>query len=109
MYQCTHEVIRGTWNMKQKTGLKRASQLITQIKKIIYNQWLYRSKLNHAGETPDNNTNELIFNDEIKDKQNRVQDTLPSRYNLYFGTPLSTILYNLITEKKNWYHSIKTA
>ena len=35
---------------KGKTGLKWAGQLITQICRLIYVQWIHRSKLNHAGE-----------------------------------------------------------
>ena len=33
----------------QKTGLKWASQLIIQILRLVYRQWLHRSKLKHAG------------------------------------------------------------
>ena len=40
----------------RKTGLKWASQLITQIWKLNYGQWLHRSKTNNTGETLDDNT-----------------------------------------------------
>ena len=49
-------------------GLKLASQLITQIWKLIYRQWLHHSKLNHTGEALDNHTKELILNAKILDE-----------------------------------------
>ena len=78
---------------KQKTGLKWASQLITQIWKLIYGQWLHHSKIRHAGEALDDNARELILDAEITDKHERGQDTLTYCYNPYFGTPLYIILY----------------
>ena len=62
-------------------GLKWASQIFTQIWKLIYAQWLHRSKLKHTIEALDDNTKELIINAKIIDEHGRGQDTLPDRYN----------------------------
>ena len=59
----TTNVFHSHW--KQKTGLKCSSQLITQLWKLVYGQWLHRSKLNHAGELLDNHTKVLILKAEI--------------------------------------------
>ena len=85
---------------KQKTGLKWASQLITQIWKLIYGQWTHCSKLKYRGEALDNHLKELILNAKITDEQKRGHDTLPCRYNPYFITPLSTILDTSIISGK---------
>ena len=85
---------------RQKTGLKWAYQLITQIWRLVYGQWINRSKLNHTEEAFDNHSKELILSDEIIDEHKQVQDTLPNLYNPYFGTPLSIILDTSITSIK---------
>ena len=92
----------------KKTGLKWAIQLITQIWKLIYGQWIHHIKLKHTGEALDDNTKELILNAEIKDEHGSGQNTLPDCYNPYFGTPLSTILDTSITARENWYRLINT-
>ena len=81
-------------------ALKWASQLTTQIWKLIYGQWLHLSKLKHTGEALDDNTKELILEAEITDEHGRSQDTPPYRYNPYFKTPLSTVLDTLIMAQK---------
>ena len=48
---------------KQKTGLKWASQLITQIWKLVYGKWLHRNKINHTGEALYDQTKEIILDD----------------------------------------------
>ena len=93
----------------KRTGLKWSSQLITQIWKLIHRQCLHHSKLKHVGEALDNPANDLILDSKIKDKHEQVQDTLPNRYNPYFGTPLSMILDTSINARKNWYQLINTA
>ena len=45
----------------KQTALKWASQLITQIWKLIYGQWLHRSKFNHKGEVLEYHTRDLIL------------------------------------------------
>ena len=71
---------------------KWSSQLITQIWKLVYEQWLHRSKLNHTVESLDDHAKELILDAEITDEHKRGQYTLTYEYNPYFGTPLSIIL-----------------
>ena len=66
---------------KQKNGLKLASQLITQIWRLIYGQWLHSSKLKHAGEALDNHAKELILDAKITDEYERGQDALTNLYN----------------------------
>ena len=51
----------------------------------------------------ENNTKELILDAKITDEHGRGQDTLPYRYNPYFGTPFSTMLDISITAQKKWY------
>ena len=58
--------------------LKCTSQIITQICKLMYGQWLHHIKLKHAVESLDDNTKEIIVNSEITDKHEQVQDTLPT-------------------------------
>ena len=62
---------------------------------------VYRSKLKNTRKSLDDNTKELILDSEITDEHGRGQDTLPDFYKPYFGIPLSTILYTLITARKN--------
>ena len=81
-------------------GLKWASQLITQIWKLIFGHWLHRSKLNLVGEALDGNTKELVINTEITDEHIPCQDTLPYCYIPYFITHLFIILDTLITARK---------
>ena len=52
---------------KQITVLKWSSQIIAQIWKLIYFQWIHCSIFKHAVESLDDNTNELIINTEIID------------------------------------------
>ena len=78
-----------------------SSQLITQIWKLVYSQWIHCSKINHAGEALGDNTKEIILDSKITDEHSRGQDTLSDRYNPCFGTPLSTILDASITARKN--------
>ena len=52
---CTYTTNIFHSHKKQKIGLKWASQLITQIWKLICWQWLHRSKLKNAGESLDYN------------------------------------------------------
>ena len=85
---------------KQKTGLKWSIQLITQIWKLIYGQWIYNRKLKHVRGALGNHTKELILKAKITDKHKQGQDTQPYRYNPYFGTSLSTVLYTSITARK---------
>ena len=59
----------------KKTGLKWASQLITQIWKLVYGKWLHRSKINHVGEVLEDNTKELILSAEITKEHIQGQDT----------------------------------
>ena len=40
----------------KRMGLKWASQLITQIWKIIHSQWIHCSKIKHLGEALENTT-----------------------------------------------------
>ena len=49
------------------TGIKWAIQLVTQIWKLIYGQWIHQRKLKQAGEVLNNNTKELILDAEITD------------------------------------------
>ena len=83
-------------------GLKWASQLITQIWRLIYRKWLQQSKINHKREALDNHTKELILDADKTDGHEKVQGTLTDLYNSYFGTPLFIILDTLITAKTNW-------
>ena len=55
----------------------------------------------------ENNTKELILDAKITDEHVRGQDTLPYRYNPYFGTPFSTMLDISITAQKNGTASIR--
>ena len=66
---------------KQKTGLKWAIQLITQIWKIVYFQWPHFSKLRHAGGALDDHTKELILDAEIIEEHKQGQYNLPYHYN----------------------------
>ena len=79
-----------THTENKKTGLKWASQITTQIWKFINRQWINRSKFKHAREVLDNHTKELILDAEITYEHEQGQDTLPYRYNPYFGTYIST-------------------
>ena len=63
-------------NRKQKMGLKWASQLITQIWKLIYFQCLRRSKLKQSGEALNDNTKELIPDEEITYEHRQGKDKL---------------------------------
>ena len=63
--------------MKENTGTKWANQLITQIWKLVYGQWLHHSKLNHAGEVLDDHTKELILDAKITYKHKQGQYMLP--------------------------------
>ena len=65
---------------KQKTGLKWASQLITQIWKLVYGKWLHHSKLKHVGKAWEDHTMELILDADITDKHGLGQDELPDLY-----------------------------
>ena len=106
---CTYTINLFHFHRKQKMGLKWASQLITEIWKVIYVKWLHRSKLKHAREVMDNHTKELILDSEITDKHKQGQYKLTYRYNPYFSTCLFTILDTSITARKDWYCTIKTA
>ena len=61
-------------------GLKWASQLITQIWKLIYSQWIRHSKLKHTGGALGDNTKELILDAKSTDEHGKVQDTLTYHY-----------------------------
>ena len=54
---------------KQKMVLKWASQLITQIWRLVYEQWLHSSKLKHARESLDGHAKEIILDDDIIDER----------------------------------------
>ena len=86
---------------KQKNGLKLASQLITQIWRLIYGQWLHHSKLKHEVEELRYHAKELILDADITDKHGRRNYKLTERYNIYFGNPpLCHIIHlNQVTEK----------
>ena len=71
---------------KQNTGLKWAGQLITQIWKLIYGQWIHHSKFNHTGEALDDHAKYLILDAKIIEEYEQVQDTLTYCYSPYFGT-----------------------
>ena len=92
----------------KKTGLKWARQLITQIWRLIYGKYIYRSKLKHMEEALDNHTKELILDTNITDEHEWGQGTLPNLYNPYFCTHLSIILDTMIRARKlippNIYH-----
>ena len=96
---CTTHVFHSHW--KQKTGLRWAIQLITQIYKFIYGQWIHHSKLKHTWEALVGHAKEMILDAEITDEHKQVQDTLPYRYNPYFGTPLYIILDTSTMARKN--------
>ena len=81
----------------KKTGPKWASQIITQILKLIYGQFPHHSKIKHAEEALDDNTKELILDSKITYEHGLRKYTLPYHYNPYFGTPLSSILDTSIT------------
>ena len=98
-----------THTESKKRGLKWASQIITQIWKLICLQWLHYSQLKQAGEVQDDHTKELILSAKIIDKHKRGQYMLPYHYNPYFSTPLYTILYTLIKARNKWYSLINTA
>ena len=87
-------------HQKQKTGLKWASKIITQIWRLIYGKWLHHSKLKDEGEALDNHAKELILDSKITDEHEQGQDALPDLYNPYFGTPLSIIFDTSITARK---------
>ena len=61
----------------KKMGHKWSIQLITQIWKLVYGQWLNCSKPKHTIEALDDNTKELIIKSKIIDEHIHVQDTLP--------------------------------
>ena len=83
--------------------LKWAGQLITQIWRLIYGQWLHHIKLKHARQALENHAKEYILDAKIKDKYKRGQDALTDLYNPYFGTPLYIILDTSITARKTLY------
>ena len=61
----------------KKRGLKWSIQIITQIWKLIYVQWLHCSQLKQAGEVLYDHTKELVLNAKIIDKHKRGQYMLP--------------------------------
>ena len=85
---------------KQKTGLKWASQLITQIWRFAYGKWTQCSKLKHSGESFSDHSNELILDADIAYEQERGQDALPELYHPYFVIPLYIILDTSIMARK---------
>ena len=49
-------------------GLKWASQLITQIWRLIYGQWTHHSKIKYAGEALDDHAKDMILDTNITDE-----------------------------------------
>ena len=85
---------------KQKIGLNWDIQLIIQIWRLTYGQWIHISKIKHAREALEYHVKELILEANITDEHERGKYALPDLYTQYFGTPLSIILDTLIMARK---------